>query len=256
MTLGILHTTESGPGTGAGVASYLRRNGIESHYVIDPSDGYTLQLVPGDTYAKSLTNLPGGVETNRRDGGVIQVEIVGRAADCGNYDPAWYDRLRDQLAEISLAHSIAWTFRPDPTRLTFAEWDDPSLQGWLGHCHVPENSHWDPGTLDYARLLNNDQIGTPMTPQEFASATGGTVNLIGQVCVPLVGDDLQSTDLYTVAQALSFIHQELKIARLSGDRDQANKILAAVQGLTPQAASIRSFTTAELLAELVRRSAA
>ena len=221
MTVGVLHTTESGPGTGAGVASYLRRNGIESHYVIDPSDGYTLQLVDGDTYAKSLTNLPGGVETNRRDGGVIQVEIVGRAADCGSYDPAWYDRLRDQLAEISLAHSIAWTFRTDPTRLTFAEWDDPSLIGWLGHCHVPENNHTDPGTLDYTLLA--------ATPQETQ-----TVLDISTVL----------TDGYTLNDHIIWTN------------DQANKILAAVQGLTPQAASIRSFTTPELLAELVRRSAA
>jgi hypothetical protein len=98
-----------------------------------------------------------------------------------------------------------------------------------------------------------------MTPQELAAATGGTVNLIGQVCVPLISDDLKSDDLYTIGQALSFIHQELKSARLAGGRthdDQANKILAAVQGLTPQAASIRSFPTTELLAELVRRQLA
>lgn len=54
----------------------------------------------------------------------------------------------------------------------------------------------------------------PMTPQQLADALGGTLNLINQVCVPLVADDLESTELYTVAQALSFVHQELKIARL------------------------------------------
>ena len=54
-----------------------------------------------------------------------------------------------------------------------------------------------------------------MTPVQLAHALGGELNLMGQVCVPLVADDLVSTDLYTIGQALSFIHQELKMARLS-----------------------------------------
>ena len=221
MTLGILHTAESDPGTGNAVEAYLVRVGAEPHYVIDPSDGFFKQMVLSTSYAKALSNKPGGVETNRRPGGVIQVEIVGRAADCGSYDQAWYTKLRDQLAEISLAHSIAWTFRPDPTRLTFAEWDDPSLIGWLGHCHVPENDHWDPGTLDYALLA--------ATPQETQTMLDISTVL---------------TDGYTLNDHIIWTN------------DQANKILAAVQGLTPQAASIRSFPTAELLAELVRRQLA
>jgi hypothetical protein len=61
---------------------------------------------------------------------------------------------------------------------------------------------------------NRQPLGDPMTPQQLADALGGQLNPIGQVCVPLVADDLQSTSLYTVAQALSYIHQELKMARL------------------------------------------
>jgi len=64
--------------------------------------------------------------------------------------------------------------------------------------------------------LNPDRqpLEAPMTPQQLADALGGTLNLLEQVCVPLVADDLVSFDLYTVAQALSFIHQELKMGRL------------------------------------------
>lgn len=57
-------------------------------------------------------------------------------------------------------------------------------------------------------------LEAPMTPQQLADALGGTLNLMDEVCVPLLNDDLTSADLYTVAQALSFIHQELKMARL------------------------------------------
>jgi hypothetical protein len=89
------------------------------------------------------------------------------------------------------------------------QWADPNLQGIVGHCHVPNNDHSDPGTLDY------DRLGENMDSGELAHTLGGTLNLIGQVSVPLVGDDLRSTDLYTIGQALSFIHQELKMARLA-----------------------------------------
>ena len=54
-----------------------------------------------------------------------------------------------------------------------------------------------------------------MTPEQLAHALGGGPTSTGQVSVPLIGDDLVSMDMYTVAQALSFIHQELKMARLS-----------------------------------------
>jgi hypothetical protein len=57
-------------------------------------------------------------------------------------------------------------------------------------------------------------LGDPMTPQQLADALGAQLNLAGQVCVPLVADDLKSTNLYTIGQALSFVHQELKMARL------------------------------------------
>ena len=65
--------------------------------------------------------------------------------------------------------------------------------------------------------LNPDRqpFGDPMTPQQLADALGGQLDLAGQVCVPLIADDLQSSELYTIAQALSFIHQELKIARIA-----------------------------------------
>ena len=79
----VLHTTESAPGTCDAVAKYLVRMGYESHEVFDPSDGELIQLLPMTEPGKSLVNLPGGVETNRR-GCVYQIEIVGRAVDVPN----------------------------------------------------------------------------------------------------------------------------------------------------------------------------
>lgn len=167
--IGILHTTESDPGSFDAVSRYFDRNpDIAPHLLIDPHVQQIRRITSAYDYAKALTNKPGGVETNRRDGGVFQVEIVGRAADCGGYSDEWYEWLGDKLYEISGFLGIAWGFRPtDAPRLTFDEWNDYALAGWFGHCHVPENDHTDPGTLDVARLKNQEHPMAGMTDDEM-----------------------------------------------------------------------------------------
>jgi len=236
----LLHTCES-DGTARANASYLVRIGAEPHWVFDPRFGVdeAIHLVPYTRAGKALRNLDGGVETNRREQDnaegvdVIQVEIVGYAAQVGGYDDAWYRNLRTFLLEVCAATGVPYVFPrrfavrygDDGVRYTPDEWNDPELVGIVGHCHAPENDHWDPGDLDLSRLTNSPE-DDDMTPEQLAHALGGTLNLAGQVSVSLIGDDLQSSDLYTVAQALTFIHQELKMARLADSlsdrsRDQA-----------------------------------
>lgn len=241
--IGVLHTTESDPGTGPAVVRYLQAIGAEPHFVVDPSDGYVVQLVPADTYAKALTNLPGGVETNRRIGGVLQVEIVGRAADVGGYDDAWYDVLRRVLQDLSDRFGIFYEFRPDPARLTFEQWLDPDLRGWLGHCHVPENDHWDPGTLDYARLLLHDPETPDMTPDDIRNG--------------------KLTDGSTINDRLIWTNEEAKraanaatTAAAQAERAAAAAERAVALALVPQASDaspLSAYSVAELLAELQRR---
>lgn len=50
--------------------------------------------------------------------------------------------------------ALAWDAYPSQTgahRLTDAQFD--SYQGWLGHQHVPQNDHGDPGAFPWARLV-------------------------------------------------------------------------------------------------------
>ena len=220
-----LHTTESDPGTLSGVVSYLYRIGVMPHTCYDPSTGEEHIFLPPTENATALLHPPGTPETNNRAGGVFQIEIVGRSADCGSYDDAWYSRLRTYLVDWSTALGVPYVFYVGP-RMTDAQWADPSLQGLVGHCHVPNNDHWDPGTLDYNRLDIQPEEND-MTPDQLAHALGGELNLMGQVCVPLISDDLKSSDLYTVAQALSFIHQELKVARLAPPVTAVSAVSAA-----------------------------
>lgn len=160
--IGVLHTTESAPGSFQAVAAYFTRNpGIQPHVLLDPETQSVQKFLPVGEPAKALRNLTGGVETNRLDidgqpgADLFQVEVVGYAAECGSYAPAWYEWLAAQLYAMSAFLDIPWTFRPaDAGRMSPEEWvgAEGRAYGWIGHRDVPENDHTDPGTLDLDRL--------------------------------------------------------------------------------------------------------
>lgn len=130
---------------------------------------------PDERSSRALRNLAGGVETNTAN--TIQVELVGTC------DPATRDRWKregrafifwpaaphwalKQLAEFiawaHLAHGIRvegpkgrWTPYPESygyggQRFTHAQWR--KFYGWCGHQHVPENTHGDPGALNWPKV--------------------------------------------------------------------------------------------------------
>lgn len=176
----LLHTCES-EATATQNANYLVRMGAEPHWVFDPRFPLdeAIQLLPYTATGKALRNLPGGVETNRREADgdptvdVIQVELVGYAAAVAGYDDAWYRNLRDFLirlcSQLGIPYRFPRRFATDyadaaNVRCTPDEWLDPALAGIVGHCHAPENDHWDPGPLDIARLAP-----PAPSPQEVAA---------------------------------------------------------------------------------------
>jgi hypothetical protein len=208
----VLHTTESNPGTCEAVAAYLVRMGYESHEVFDPSNGDLIQLLPPSEPGKSLVNLPGGVETNRR-GGVYQIEIVGRAVDVPNYDDAWYERLRVRLLVIcnftGTPYVFPLPFQPYPqsygknlVRLNYDDWQ--TVEGLVGHQHVPENDHGDPGALDITRLQKDDD----MTIDDLVKALGSNArNNNGVIEIQLVDGNW-----YQWGFAIRYTHQEAQQA--------------------------------------------
>lgn len=193
----LLHTCES-EGTAEANAEYLVRIGAEPHWVFDPRFGVdeAIHLVPYTQAGKALRNLPGGVETNRRERDnaagvdIIQVEIVGYAAHVGGYDDAWYRHLRTFLLEICAATGVPYVFPrrfavrygDDSVRYTPGEWNDPELKGIVGHCHAPENDHWDPGELDLARLAPTFEeiimAGNCIEPTTPVTVSGNQYNAV------------------------------------------------------------------------------
>lgn len=162
---GVLHTTEGGIAHGA-FAAY-RANNSWPHFTVS-QDGIVYQHLPLDKAARSMQNQSGGVETNRL--GAIQIEVVGYAA-----------RTSWPLAQVAaLILLMRWIeaqtgIKPvapqfgdskqyglrNPLEFTQDQWN--SFNGWCGHQHVPENSHWDPGAINIANLLPTE-VPMPETP--------------------------------------------------------------------------------------------
>lgn len=164
-TVIVLHTTETD-----NRASY---SGTEPHFEID-DDGSILQYISLARTAKALYNLPGGVETNRRRGRIIQWELVNRAGKIAGITDAQLNGLAQsmrwvdtQLPFDKVAPPQGWfgseaASDDADSRFTFPAWED--FGGICGHQHVPENDHWDPGRFPIDRLLS--RLGGPTPSKE------------------------------------------------------------------------------------------
>lgn len=131
-----------------------------------------------ETSSRALQNLRGGVETNTLN--VVQVELTGTCdlsthrkwANKGYAHVYWPEA--PEWALRDLARFLAWMhtthgvplagpskWPPYPKsyangggqRMTFSQWE--AFKGVCGHMHVPENSHGDPGALDFPTLIKD-----------------------------------------------------------------------------------------------------
>jgi hypothetical protein len=160
---GVLHTTEGDSASGA--ISAFRSSGSWPHFLIDYT-GHVWQFIDTSLAARALRNLSGGVETNRDS--AIQIEIVGYASRPASHPQSQIDGLKALMRWIEQATGV----RPVGPGRPFADhygqtgirfdgptWDN--FAGWCGHCHVPENDHWDPGAINIDILLPPKEV-TPM----------------------------------------------------------------------------------------------
>jgi hypothetical protein len=151
------------------------------------------QHFPANMSVRALQNKPGGVETNRDK--VIQVEIVGTCDGKPGgahrrwlskgvphlYTPEAPDWFLDQMADFFVwclqEHGIflrapgLWlpydaSYGNSSVRMSGSEFN--AFRGWLGHMHVAENDHGDPGALDVSSIIikAKNKISGPTKPQE------------------------------------------------------------------------------------------
>lgn len=152
---GVLHTTEGASGPGA-IAAFTTNNSWP-HFMVDYV-GKVWQFFDTNVAARALMNLAGGVQTNTDS--AIQIEVVGFAGQPNSHPQAQMDALRALMRWIEGATGVkpvgpgrAFASAYGQTNLRFsnAQWD--AFNGWCGHCHVPENDHWDPGAINLDALL-------------------------------------------------------------------------------------------------------
>jgi hypothetical protein len=150
----VLHSTES-YAFHATLAFLLDHPGIQPHELYDPETDLAHTFIHWPTPARALKNLPGGVETNNRPGGVWQLEIIGYAAQADNHSEQWYANLgahlRRRAKDIGFRLTVPYPFVVSPIpkgtdpRITPSQWYD--LEGIIGHQRIPEQNHSDPGLL-------------------------------------------------------------------------------------------------------------
>ncbi|EHR69472.1 N-acetylmuramoyl-L-alanine amidase [Burkholderiales bacterium JOSHI_001] len=178
------HTTEGS--TAEGAMKAFAQNRSDPHFTVDATR--ILQHIDTAEGARALRNDPGGVQTNRDS--AVQIELVGFA-----HLP------KDRRALVLLARLCRWIEAthgvpsvwpaglPRPAKnghdpgghnRDAPTWDGRS--GHYGHCHVPENSHWDPGYTEQevafimnARFDTKGRLVSPamLAPQAAAKKAPG-----------------------------------------------------------------------------------
>jgi hypothetical protein len=139
----VWHTTEGTNFDGA--RSTLTGNGDEPHILVSVDGKHVLQFISFDRTSKSLMHPPGTPETNRAH--CIQIEVCGFAHDSHNWTDEKYRRLAALAALIE--------HRTGVERHTHVKWASDVRRiaathfaratGHVGHMHIPNNDHVDPG---------------------------------------------------------------------------------------------------------------
>lgn len=280
VNCGVVHTTE-----GRTLPSY--NNGAMAPTVTGVPDIAAkkirwFQHYDVDESARALANKLGGVQTNTAN--AFQIELVGTcddtksatwsgrkagadyiywpaAPDWALHEVAWLVRWLHDNHGIPLTCVKDWlaygkdTRRPgvtpasygaNPARMTFSQWQ--AFKGWCGHQHVPENDHGDPGSMNFARVIQlakgeAKEEDMPLTTDDVKKVWT-TDNIIG---VP--ADWSPGNDFWTAASLL--IDQGKRLRSLQGDL----KALSAVNGelvktVATLAANIGDLDPAAIVAEL------
>lgn len=140
------HTTEGS--NAAGAFAIFKAKKADPHFTVDASQVY--QHIDTAKGARALVNSKGGVETNRLS--ALQIEVVGFAGSRKN--PLTLKNLARLCRWLEKEHDVPRRWPSDPPKPAKAGKDpgnhNRNLENWktksghYGHCHVPENVHWDP----------------------------------------------------------------------------------------------------------------
>jgi hypothetical protein len=216
----VVHTTETlGWPAYLGKAPPHRPGGSAPNATYHPRKRQIRQHFNNNRSARAL------VDGNRDN--VFQLEVVCYSEKAKG-DPLgglWVGDLSDQHYEdiaricvqlheelgLPLENTVTWhdgraTFFDD-VRLSLAKYD--AYRGILGHVHVPENTHWDPGGFRASRLMAAIEGTEDMTPAQEAKLDDliNRVRLLQQRTI--VNDEGESIEIdLAVERLLKLVRRE------------------------------------------------
>jgi len=142
----IVHHTTEGSSADAAFATYRTTRNIP-HFTVDDRTIY--QHADTDVAVSALKHPPGGTETNRSS--AVQIDLVGFAGRPKSGDSLqnvarlcrWIETTRSVPPEWPNGHPKAAVNGRDlgDHNRDQQNWDTKG--GHYGHCHVPDNVHWD-----------------------------------------------------------------------------------------------------------------
>jgi hypothetical protein len=152
---GVIHTIEGSLASGLTVFQrhFAPTFAVGGHRIV--------QLVPLGATAASLDHV-GNPPTNQW--ARVQIEVEGRSSEKPyRFDPVTESTVAHLLAALAIL-DIVPLHRPFVDAMPPGPWAVPSFTrrlagkwgheaGWYGHVEIPENSHWDPGALEWTKLL-------------------------------------------------------------------------------------------------------
>ena len=166
---GILHTTE---GTRMSSGAPYYHIGFK-----DSAAGITIvQWRPFGKASRALRNLRGGVQTNRQGDFCVNAVVIGYARNAANWSNELLVALRTFMLWCDNSLGVPMNVSPkagggsecygytSPCRMTKTEW--VGFGGWAGHQNVPENTHWDPGKVNWNYLMTGDGAPPPPPPPQ------------------------------------------------------------------------------------------
>lgn len=177
----VLHTTESNLGVYVPhQGTYYGHNSWPHGTVaLENNKWKFFQHIPANFAARALENKSGGVETNNWN--TFQIEIATKSKNISELPHEAYVvlagvlRWLNERIELPLECGVIFPSYPESltagVRLSVSKWS--MYSGILGHMHVPENSHGDPGDINVEKLINlacGEIVGSQevqMTDEEF-----------------------------------------------------------------------------------------
>jgi hypothetical protein len=178
----VLHTVEAPWHTVDAMYRVLRDKRAAPHLLIGGRPGVELpiviQMIPFNRAGRALEHPGGTPATNAGGEVVIQVEMCGFAASSHEWSQWRMKAIANMLSlvlhrqEVPLKAPVSFEH---PHRLSPQEWI--IVSGILGHCHVPHNTHTDPGRFKVATLIKlikqgQHDLSRPSKHQDLDFAAG------------------------------------------------------------------------------------